>query len=78
MSLYATEESGDPLGATTDPIPTEKIVVRQRNTENASDLLKDGLSEKPTEGYVMYEEADKMSSIKPTVWLGAQNGKYVV
>ena len=67
-----TEASGDPLGATTEPIPTEKIHVQ---TKNASDLLKDGLSETPAENDVMYEEAEKMSSIKPTVWLGAQNGK---
>ena len=77
LIFFSSEASGDPLGATTDPIPTETISVRSRvPTSNASDLLKDGLSVTPsTEDDAMYKQAENMSSIKPTVWLGAQNGK---
>uniref|UniRef100_A0A8P4GR54 C-Jun-amino-terminal kinase-interacting protein 4 n=1 Tax=Dicentrarchus labrax TaxID=13489 RepID=A0A8P4GR54_DICLA len=41
-----------------------------------SDLLKDGVSSNPTaeEQDLMREEAQKMSSVLPTMWLGAQNG----
>ncbi|XP_030836840.1 C-Jun-amino-terminal kinase-interacting protein 4 isoform X3 [Strongylocentrotus purpuratus] len=67
----------DPLGATTEPIPTETIVSRQRRG-TSSDLLKDGLSDSPTVSDAMHEVAEKMSSIKPTMWLGAQNGNLYV
>ena len=69
-----TETSGDPLGVTNDSIPTEMLRRHRSSTAGASDLLKDGLSAAPTENDVMYEEAKKMSSIKPTMWLGAQDG----
>uniref|UniRef100_A0AAQ5WXW6 C-Jun-amino-terminal kinase-interacting protein 4 n=1 Tax=Amphiprion ocellaris TaxID=80972 RepID=A0AAQ5WXW6_AMPOC len=41
-----------------------------------SDLLKDGVSSNPNaeEQDLMREEAQKMSSVLPTMWLGAQNG----
>uniref|UniRef100_A0A665VH67 Sperm associated antigen 9 n=1 Tax=Echeneis naucrates TaxID=173247 RepID=A0A665VH67_ECHNA len=41
-----------------------------------SDLLKDGVSSDPTaeDQDLMREEAQKMSSVLPTMWLGAQNG----
>lgn len=41
-----------------------------------SDLLKDGVSSNPTveEQDLMREEAQKMSSVLPTMWLGSQNG----
>lgn len=41
-----------------------------------SDLLKDGVSSNPNqeEQDLMMEEAQKMSSVQPTMWLGAQNG----
>lgn len=42
-----------------------------------SDLLKDGVSSNPSaeeEQDLMREEAQKMSSVLPTMWLGAQNG----
>lgn len=41
-----------------------------------SDLVKDGVSSNPTaeEQDLMREEAQKMSSVLPTMWLGAQNG----
>ncbi|XP_041459961.1 C-Jun-amino-terminal kinase-interacting protein 4-like isoform X5 [Lytechinus variegatus] len=67
----------DPLGATTEPIPTETIVARQRRG-TSSDLLKDGLSDAPTVSDAMHEVAEKMTSIKPTMWLGAQNGNLYV
>lgn len=40
------------------------------------DLVKDGVSSNPSaeEQDLMREEAQKMSSVLPTMWLGAQNG----
>jgi len=42
-----------------------------------SDLLKDGVSSNPNaeDQDLMIEEAQKMSSVLPTMWLGAQNGQ---
>ncbi|XP_071481197.1 C-Jun-amino-terminal kinase-interacting protein 4-like [Diadema antillarum] len=67
----------DPLGATTEPIPTETIVASQRRG-TSSDLLKDGLSDAPPVSDAMHEVAEKMTSVKPTMWLGAQNGNLYV
>lgn len=41
-----------------------------------SDLLKDGMSSNlgAEDPNLMREEAQKMSSVLPTMWLGAQNG----
>lgn len=39
-----------------------------------SDLYKDGVSALPMEQDLMREEAEKMSSVLPTMWLGAQSG----
>lgn len=41
-----------------------------------SDLLKDGVSSNLSAGDLdlMKEEAQKMSSVLPSIWLGAQNG----
>ncbi|XP_071847837.1 C-Jun-amino-terminal kinase-interacting protein 4-like isoform X3 [Apostichopus japonicus] len=74
------DSSGDPLGATSQPIPTETIVSRQRsnNVELPSDLLKDGLSTAPEEADLMHEEADKKSTVMPTMWMGAQNGNLYI
>ncbi|XP_070554450.1 LOW QUALITY PROTEIN: C-Jun-amino-terminal kinase-interacting protein 4-like [Ptychodera flava] len=62
-----TREQGsgfsDPLGAT---------FGKQRET--SGDLHKDGVSALPTENDFMYVEVEKMSSVLPTMWLGAQNG----
>ncbi len=41
------------------------------------DLVKDGVSSMPEEQDLMREEASKMSSVLPTMWLGAQNGWWV-
>lgn len=41
---------------------------------NDSDAYKDQLSVLPNEQDLVREEAQKMSSLLPTMWLGAQNG----
>ncbi|XP_043085906.1 C-Jun-amino-terminal kinase-interacting protein 4 isoform X4 [Puntigrus tetrazona] len=43
-------------------------------TQRECDLVKDGVSSMPEEQDLMREEASKMSSVLPTMWLGAQNG----
>uniref|UniRef100_A0A8D3EEP4 C-Jun-amino-terminal kinase-interacting protein 4 n=1 Tax=Scophthalmus maximus TaxID=52904 RepID=A0A8D3EEP4_SCOMX len=61
--VYTEHVFTDPLGA-------------QPTAEAESDLLKDGVSSNPTveEQDLMREEAQKMSSVLPTMWLGSQNG----
>nr|XP_006812321.1 PREDICTED: c-Jun-amino-terminal kinase-interacting protein 4-like [Saccoglossus kowalevskii] len=56
----------DPLGAT----------AGSQATSMSGDLHKDGVSSLPTENDFMYVEVEKMSSVQPTMWLGAQNGWY--
>ncbi|XP_077984905.1 C-Jun-amino-terminal kinase-interacting protein 4-like isoform X2 [Glandiceps talaboti] len=57
----------DPLGATAG-----------KPREMSGDLHKDGISALPTENDFMFDEVEKMSSVLPTMWLGAQNGHLYV
>nr|XP_019938810.1 PREDICTED: C-Jun-amino-terminal kinase-interacting protein 4-like isoform X2 [Paralichthys olivaceus] len=68
--VYTEHIFTDPLGAK----PTAEAPANY--TQRESDLLKDGVSSNPTaeEQDLMREEAQKMSSVLPTMWLGAQNG----
>ncbi|XP_074518872.1 C-Jun-amino-terminal kinase-interacting protein 4 [Halichoeres trimaculatus] len=61
----------------TDPLGAQQTAEALANyTQRESDLLKDGVSSNPNaeEQDLMREEAQKMSSVQPTMWLGAQNG----
>uniref|UniRef100_A0A669C202 C-Jun-amino-terminal kinase-interacting protein 4 n=1 Tax=Oreochromis niloticus TaxID=8128 RepID=A0A669C202_ORENI len=62
----------------TDPLGAQHKVETPANYSQSreSDLLKDGVSLNPSaeEQDLMREEAQKMSSVLPTMWLGAQNG----
>ncbi|XP_039990819.1 C-Jun-amino-terminal kinase-interacting protein 4 isoform X3 [Xiphias gladius] len=61
----------------TDPLGAQQTAETPANySQRESDLLKDGVSSNPTaeEQDLMIEEAQKMSSVLPTMWLGAQNG----
>uniref|UniRef100_A0A3B4BUB9 C-Jun-amino-terminal kinase-interacting protein 4 n=1 Tax=Pygocentrus nattereri TaxID=42514 RepID=A0A3B4BUB9_PYGNA len=70
QGIYTEHVFTDPLGVqnTGDTLST----YTQRCGE--SDLVKDGVSLVPEEQDLMREEANKMSSVLPTMWLGAQNG----
>ncbi|XP_042363504.1 C-Jun-amino-terminal kinase-interacting protein 4 isoform X2 [Plectropomus leopardus] len=61
----------------TDPLGAQQTAEAPANySQRESDLLKDGVSTNPSaeEQDLMREEAQKMSSVQPTMWLGAQNG----
>ncbi|XP_008282529.1 C-Jun-amino-terminal kinase-interacting protein 4 isoform X3 [Stegastes partitus] len=61
----------------TDPLGAQQTAETPANySQRESDLLKDGVSSNPNaeEQDLMREEAQKMSSVLPTMWLGAQNG----
>ncbi|XP_044034085.1 C-Jun-amino-terminal kinase-interacting protein 4 isoform X8 [Siniperca chuatsi] len=61
----------------TDPLGAQQTAEAPANySQRESDLLKDGVSLNLTaeEQDLMREEAQKMSSVLPTMWLGAQNG----
>uniref|UniRef100_A0A1A7Z063 JNK-interacting protein leucine zipper II domain-containing protein n=1 Tax=Iconisemion striatum TaxID=60296 RepID=A0A1A7Z063_9TELE len=61
----------------TDPLGAQSSRETPANySQRESDLLKDGVSSNPSseEPDPMMEEAQKMSSVLPTMWMGAQNG----
>nr|XP_023686969.1 C-Jun-amino-terminal kinase-interacting protein 4 isoform X4 [Paramormyrops kingsleyae] len=59
----------------TDPLGVQDTSESQASyPQRDSDLLKDGVATLPDEQDLMREEAQKMSSVLPTMWLGAQNG----
>ncbi|CAB1313074.1 unnamed protein product, partial [Coregonus sp. 'balchen'] len=71
-------------GVYTEHVFTDPLCVQSTSpgktpanyTQRESDLVKDGVSSNPNpeEQDLMREEAQKMSSVLPTMWLGAQNG----
>ncbi|XP_026950375.1 C-Jun-amino-terminal kinase-interacting protein 4 isoform X2 [Sagmatias obliquidens] len=67
--VYTEHVFTDPLGV---QIPEDLSPVYQ--SSNDSDAYKDQISVLQNEQDLMREEAQKMSSLLPTMWLGAQNG----
>ena len=43
-----------------------------------SEQVKDGISSAGTGSDLQDEEVEKMSSVLPTMWIGAQSGRYIV
>ncbi|XP_058845895.1 C-Jun-amino-terminal kinase-interacting protein 4-like isoform X3 [Acipenser ruthenus] len=82
----ANAESGDDAADTSQPgIYTEHVFTDPLGVQNTSEsspvfhnreseLCKDDVSALPDEQDLVREEAQKMSSALPTMWLGAQNG----
>ncbi|XP_053564398.1 C-Jun-amino-terminal kinase-interacting protein 4 isoform X2 [Bombina bombina] len=58
----------------TDPLGVQNTEEPLGSQASDSDLYKDGIATLPTEQDLMREEAQKMNSLLPTMWLGAQNG----
>uniref|UniRef100_A0A8C0YAU1 C-Jun-amino-terminal kinase-interacting protein 4 n=1 Tax=Cyprinus carpio carpio TaxID=630221 RepID=A0A8C0YAU1_CYPCA len=58
----------------TDPLGVQKRDTASSYTQRECDLVKDGVSSMPEQQDLVREEACKMSSVLPTMWLGAQNG----
>ncbi|XP_051958405.1 C-Jun-amino-terminal kinase-interacting protein 4 isoform X1 [Xyrauchen texanus] len=85
-ALEATESSSNTPadesqpGIYTEHVFTDPLGVQNSRdtpltyTQRECDLVKDGVSPVPEEQDLMREEASKMSSVLPTMWLGAQNG----
>ncbi|KAG8446007.1 hypothetical protein GDO86_013761 [Hymenochirus boettgeri] len=67
--IYTEHVFTDPLGAQNTTEDTSGY-----QPSNDSDLYKDGIATLPTDQDLMREEAQKMNSLLPTMWLGAQNG----
>ena len=49
------------------------VVTRLMREPN--EMVKDGLNALPMDSDLVYDEADKMSSVLPTMWLGSQSGR---
>nr|XP_054604935.1 C-Jun-amino-terminal kinase-interacting protein 4 isoform X2 [Nothobranchius furzeri] len=85
-AVETSAESVDPSGSLrgvytehvfTDPLGAQLSRETPANySQRESDLLKDGVSSNHSseEPDPMREEAQKMSSVLPTMWMGAQNG----
>ncbi|XP_039509764.1 C-Jun-amino-terminal kinase-interacting protein 4 isoform X4 [Pimephales promelas] len=85
-ALEATESStSTPVDESQTGIYTEHVFTDPLGVQNSRDtpssytqrecdLVKDGVSSMSEEQDLMREEASKMSSVLPTMWLGAQNG----
>ena len=56
------------------PEPGRKTPER-RIMKEPSELVKDGISSATTGSNLQEEEAEKMSSVLPTMWIGAQSGR---
>ncbi|EAW94574.1 sperm associated antigen 9, isoform CRA_f [Homo sapiens] len=69
--VYTEHVFTDPLGV---QIPEDLSPVYQ--SSNDSDAYKDQISVLPNEQDLVREEAQKMSSLLPTMWLGAQNKSF--
>nr|XP_045015261.1 C-Jun-amino-terminal kinase-interacting protein 4 isoform X1 [Jaculus jaculus] len=67
--VYTEHVFTDPLGV---QVPEDLSPVFQ--SSNDSDMYKDQIPVLPNEQDLVREEAQKMSSLLPTMWLGAQNG----
>ncbi|XP_019494054.1 PREDICTED: C-Jun-amino-terminal kinase-interacting protein 4 [Hipposideros armiger] len=67
--VYTEHVFTDPLGV---QIPEDLSPVYQSSSD--SDAYKDQIPALPNEQDLVREEAQKMSSLLPTMWLGAQNG----
>ncbi|XP_025087782.1 C-Jun-amino-terminal kinase-interacting protein 4-like isoform X20 [Pomacea canaliculata] len=73
--MYRATGSPPSSGATT---PTDGDSKIQRISINPPDIVRDGISPLPTENELQYEEAEKMSSLLPTMWMGGQSGSLYV
>ncbi|XP_053309985.1 C-Jun-amino-terminal kinase-interacting protein 4 isoform X3 [Spea bombifrons] len=71
--VYTEHVFTDPLGVQNTADDTQGCPL-----SDDSDLYKDGVATLPTEQDLMREEAQKMNSLLPTMWLGAQNGHLYV
>uniref|UniRef100_W5MYQ3 C-Jun-amino-terminal kinase-interacting protein 4 n=1 Tax=Lepisosteus oculatus TaxID=7918 RepID=W5MYQ3_LEPOC len=68
--IYTEHVFTDPLGVQNSAESTPVYPQRCRKLK----LSQDGVTSLPEEQDLMREEAQKMSSVLPTMWLGAQNG----
>ncbi|XP_016348582.1 C-Jun-amino-terminal kinase-interacting protein 4 isoform X2 [Sinocyclocheilus anshuiensis] len=76
-ALEATEShSNTPADESRPGIYTEHVFTDTPSsyTQRECDLVNDGVSSMPEEQDLVRDEACKMSSVLPTMWLGAQNG----
>uniref|UniRef100_A0A8C1S9Y7 Sperm associated antigen 9 n=1 Tax=Cyprinus carpio TaxID=7962 RepID=A0A8C1S9Y7_CYPCA len=71
--IYTEHVFTDPLGVQNSRDMLSSVFVTSWLCREC-DLVKDGVSSMPEEQDLMREEASKMSSVLPTMWLGAQNG----
>ena len=71
--------TGSPASSgTTTPTSSSSGSEKRLLREPTDTVVKDGISAVPTDNDFMYVEAEKMSSVMPTMWLGSQSGRWVL
>ena len=56
--------------------PEPGRTLERRILKEPSELVKDGISSAASGSNLQDEEVEKMSSVLPTMWIGAQSGRY--
>ncbi|XP_065226364.1 JNK-interacting protein 3 isoform X2 [Planococcus citri] len=69
-----SEGEGDSAAGNNDVSQQHQVPLRRLIKEIKEGLVKDGLTDLPSDNDVANEEMEKMSSVLPTIWLGAQSG----
>ena len=66
---------GEPVAAEGVGQEPSGITSRRRILKEPSGMVKDGINSLASGSDLQEEEKEKMSSVQPTMWLGAQSGR---
>lgn len=69
---------GSPVDSGTATPEVSSGIVSRRMLHEPSEMVKDGINALASGSDLQNEEVEKMSSVLPTMWLGAQSGRYVI
>ncbi|XP_060073344.1 C-Jun-amino-terminal kinase-interacting protein 4-like isoform X2 [Ylistrum balloti] len=77
-SVFKARGSPVSSGTATPTSTSSSRSLDRRALQEQADLVRDGISPLPLDSDLQYEEAEKMSSVLPTMWLGSQSGSLYV
>lgn len=68
---------GSPVSSGSGTPDTASGILSRRMLREPSELVKDGINALASGSDLQTEEVEKSSSVLPTMWLGAQSGRFV-
>jgi hypothetical protein len=68
---------GSPVSSGTATPDTSSGIMSRRVLREPSEMVKDGINALASGSNIQAEEVEKTSSVLPTMWLGAQSGRFV-